>query len=146
MAEIGYWVRAEARGRGVATRAVRLAAGWAFDQGDVVRLQLRADVHNRASQRVAENAGFQREGVLRSVRYSRRQKRRVDFVMYSRLAGEDGLAANSEREYRRRHRAVSWPPPRSRMQRDGRTGPTSVRSPPGSTGTTSGWTTSMPAS
>jgi RimJ/RimL family protein N-acetyltransferase len=61
----------------------------------VVRLQLRADVDNRASQRVAENAGFQREGVLRSVRYSRRQKRRVDFVMYSRLAGEDGLAANS---------------------------------------------------
>ena len=95
VAEIGYWVRAEARGRGVATRAVRLAAGWAFDQGDVLRLQLRADVHNRASQRVAENAGFQREGVLRSVRYSRRQKRRVDFVMYSRLAGEDGLAANS---------------------------------------------------
>ena len=28
-----------------------------------MRLQLRADVHNRASQRVAENAGFQREGV-----------------------------------------------------------------------------------
>ena len=95
VAEIGYWVRAEARGRGVATRAVRLAAEWAFEQGDVLRLQLRADVHNEASQKVAENAGFRREGVLRSVRYSRRQKRRVDFVMYSRLAGEDGLAANT---------------------------------------------------
>ena len=95
VAEIGYWVRAEARGRGVATRAVRLAAEWAFEQGDVLRLQLRADVHNEASQQVAENAGFRREGVLRSVRYSRRQKRRVDFVMYSRLAGEDGLAANT---------------------------------------------------
>lgn len=96
VAEIGYWVRAEDRGRGVATRAVRLASVWAFAQGGVQRLQLRADTFNAASQRVAENAGFQREGVLRSVRYSRRQQRRVDFVMFSRLAGEDGRAANSD--------------------------------------------------
>jgi RimJ/RimL family protein N-acetyltransferase len=88
VAEIGYWVRAEGRGRGTATRAVRLASAWAFEQGEVQRLQLRADVLNTASQRVAERAGFRREGVLRSVRYSRRQQRRVDFVMYSRLAGE----------------------------------------------------------
>ena len=88
VAEIGYWVRAESRNRGVATRAVKLAAAWAFAEGDVLRLQLRADVGNKASQRVAENAGFQREGVLRSVRFSRRKQRRVDFVMYSRLAGE----------------------------------------------------------
>ena len=59
------------------------------------RLQLRADVLNTASQKVAENAGFEREGVLRSVRYSRRQQRRVDFVMYSKLAGENGRAANT---------------------------------------------------
>lgn len=95
VAEIGYWVRAGARGRGMATRAVRLASAWAFEQGGVQRLQLRADVRNEASQKVAENAGFQREGVLRSVRYSRRQERRVDFVMFSRLAGEREAAANA---------------------------------------------------
>jgi RimJ/RimL family protein N-acetyltransferase len=95
VAEIGYWVRAGARGRGVATRAVRLASDWAFEEGGVQRLQLRADALNIASQRVAENADFQREGVLRSSRYSRRQQRRVDFVMFSRLAGEDGSAANT---------------------------------------------------
>jgi RimJ/RimL family protein N-acetyltransferase len=95
VAEIGYWVRAGHRGRGVATRAVRLASEWAFQIGGVQRLQLRADELNTASQRVAENAGFRREGVLRSVRYSRRQGRRVDFVMFSRLAGEDGSAANT---------------------------------------------------
>jgi RimJ/RimL family protein N-acetyltransferase len=88
VAEIGYWIRAENRNRGIATRAVRLASAWAFAEGDVLRLQLRADVENTASQRVAENAGFQREGVLRSVRFSRRKQRRIDFVMYSRLAGE----------------------------------------------------------
>ncbi|MGH3017003.1 MAG: GNAT family N-acetyltransferase [Gaiellaceae bacterium] len=95
VAEIGYWVRAGARGRGVATRAVRLASEWAFEEGGVQRLQLRADELNAASQRVAVNAGFQREGVLRSARYSRRQRRRVDFVMFSRLAGEDGSAAKT---------------------------------------------------
>jgi RimJ/RimL family protein N-acetyltransferase len=95
VAEIGYWVRAEDRGRGIATRAVRLASEWAFDAGGVQRLQLRADDLNTASQRVAENAGFRREGVLRSVRYSRRKGCRVDFVMFSRLAGEDGSAANT---------------------------------------------------
>jgi len=95
VAEIGYWVRAGHRERGVATRAVRLASEWAFDEGGVQRLQLRADELNTASQRVAERAGFQREGVLRSVRYSRRQGRRVDFVMFSRLAGEGSSAANT---------------------------------------------------
>ena len=95
VAEIGYWVRAADRGRGVATRAVRLVSDWAFEVGGVQRLQLRADELNIPSQRVAENAGFRREGVMRSVRYSRRQGRRVDFVMFSRLAGEDGSAANT---------------------------------------------------
>jgi RimJ/RimL family protein N-acetyltransferase len=88
VAEIGYWVRKEARRRGVATRAVRLAAQWAFEECGVQRLQLRADRRNTASQQVAERAGFQREGVLRSNRYSRRQRRRVDFVMYSLLPGD----------------------------------------------------------
>lgn len=95
VAEIGYWVRAEDRRRNVATRAVRLVSAWVFEEGGVERLQLRADALNTASQRVAENAGFRREGVLRSMRYSRRQARRVDFVMFSRLAGEHEAATNS---------------------------------------------------
>jgi RimJ/RimL family protein N-acetyltransferase len=52
------------------------------------RLQLRSDQRNIASQRVAESAGFRREGVLRSVRFNQRQSRRVDFVLYSLLADE----------------------------------------------------------
>jgi RimJ/RimL family protein N-acetyltransferase len=88
VAEVGYWVRREARGRGVATRATRLAARWALRDCDMKRLQLRADRRNVASQRVAESAGFRREGVLRSVRFNQRQDRRVDFVLYSLLPDE----------------------------------------------------------
>jgi RimJ/RimL family protein N-acetyltransferase len=88
VAEVGYWVRAEARGRGVATRATRLAARWALGTCGMKRVQLRADSGNVASLRVAEAAGFRREGVLRSVRFNPRQGRRVDFVVYSLLAHE----------------------------------------------------------
>jgi RimJ/RimL family protein N-acetyltransferase len=88
VAEVGYWVRREARGRGVATHATRLVAGWTLTSCGIARLQLRADRRNVASQRVAEAAGFRREGVLRSTRFNPRQGRRVDFVMYSLLADE----------------------------------------------------------
>ncbi|MBW8742070.1 MAG: GNAT family N-acetyltransferase [Gaiellaceae bacterium] len=85
--DIGYWVRRDARGRGYITRAVRLAARWAFIAG-CERLQLRADAENVASQRVAERAGFVREGVQRSARYNPRLGRRMDFVVFSLLPGE----------------------------------------------------------
>ena len=88
VAEVGYWVRSASRGRGVATRATVLAAGWVLGTPGLHRLQLRADDRNTASQRVAERAGFHREGILRSVRFNLRQGRRVDFVMYSLLPDE----------------------------------------------------------
>lgn len=87
--EVGYWVAADARGRGVATAATRLASAWAFEsRPELARLQLRADVENAASNRVAEKAGFTREGILRAQRYNARLGRRVDFVMWSLLRGE----------------------------------------------------------
>jgi RimJ/RimL family protein N-acetyltransferase len=87
VAEVGYWVAPEARGGGLCTRAVRLASAWALGQG-AARLQLRADVENEPSNRVAQKAGFRREGVLRSSHYNARLDRRVDFVLYSLLPGE----------------------------------------------------------
>jgi RimJ/RimL family protein N-acetyltransferase len=88
VAEVGYWVARDRRRRGIASRAVRLVARWGFEQCGLERLQLRADLLNLPSRRVAEKAGFREEGVLRSVRFSPRQRRRVDFVMYSLLPGE----------------------------------------------------------
>jgi RimJ/RimL family protein N-acetyltransferase len=85
--EVGYWVRADARGRGLMTRALGLVARWAFEQG-AARVQLRADPANVASCRVAEKAGFRRDGLLRSAHWNERLKRRQDWVMYSLLPGE----------------------------------------------------------
>lgn len=80
---IGYWTAREARGRDVATRATILLSRWAVTEGGVERLELTTHPDNLASQRVAEKAGFTREGTLRShVRFSGGRR---DSVMYSLL-------------------------------------------------------------
>jgi RimJ/RimL family protein N-acetyltransferase len=87
-AEVGYWVAAEARGRGVATRATRLVARGVLGDVGFERLQLQADPRNAASCRVAERAGFTLEGTKRSARWNRRQKRRIDLNQYALLRSE----------------------------------------------------------
>jgi RimJ/RimL family protein N-acetyltransferase len=58
-ADVGYWLAAPARGRGIASRAVRLLAGWAFGTLGLERLELRTLEHNAASRAVAARTGFQ---------------------------------------------------------------------------------------
>lgn len=64
-ANLGYWVRSSATGQGIAPVAARLAAQWAFENTDLVRLEIITVVAHSRSQRVAEKAGAQREGILR---------------------------------------------------------------------------------
>jgi RimJ/RimL family protein N-acetyltransferase len=85
-AELGYWLLPESRGRGRATRALRLVSHWALSQPDVARLELSTSSDNAASQRVAERSGFRREGVLRS--YHVVDGRREDAVFFSLLPGD----------------------------------------------------------
>ena len=66
-ASVAYWLAAEARGNGYATRSVRLLTGWAFETFDpLVRIELWSIVGNDASDAVARRSGFVEEGVLRS--------------------------------------------------------------------------------
>jgi RimJ/RimL family protein N-acetyltransferase len=83
---VGYWVAAHARGRGVATRALRLLCGWAFKQLDVARIEAQVEPENEGSQRVVERLGFEREGLLRS--YMELAGARRDLLSYSLLPGE----------------------------------------------------------
>ena len=68
IADIGYSVHADSRGRGVATRAVRTLTRWLTDDGDgprLARVQLDHSVENPTSCRVALAAGLDREGIRR---------------------------------------------------------------------------------
>ena len=64
--QFGYWVVPEARGRRVATRALRLIVDWTLASTDLVRLDLYTHPENHASGRVAFGAGFAYEGVRRA--------------------------------------------------------------------------------
>ena len=86
IASIGYWLFASARGRGVATRAVRVLTVWAFEALGLARLQVTVHERNFASQRVAEKNGYLRECVMRSI--AEQHGRRVDLIMFARLADD----------------------------------------------------------
>jgi ribosomal-protein-alanine N-acetyltransferase len=60
VADISYWVAAAARGRGVATHALKLLAVAAFEYLELRELRLWTHEANTASRRVAERAGFRR--------------------------------------------------------------------------------------
>ena len=94
VAEVGYWVSAEARGRGVAGRALEVVAGWGLQQG-VRRLFADVIVGNRASERVLEKVGFQREGVQRSMpagTCGTEPAARIDIAVWSLVAGDEAAA------------------------------------------------------
>jgi ribosomal-protein-serine acetyltransferase len=81
LANLGYWVRSSATGRGVARAAVRETAELVFKNTDLIRLEIVCAVENRRSQRVAEAVGAVREGILRSRLLL--HGKAVDAVMYS---------------------------------------------------------------
>jgi RimJ/RimL family protein N-acetyltransferase len=65
-AEIGYWMAASARARGVATLATHAVAAWGLSTLKLHRIAWRAIVGNYASRLVAERVGFAIEGILRN--------------------------------------------------------------------------------
>jgi RimJ/RimL family protein N-acetyltransferase len=85
--ELGYWVAPWARRKGYAVEAAVAVAAYAFAKG-LYRVELLAATGNTASQRVAERAGFTREGVLRQALIV--PGGRADAVLFSLLKGEGG--------------------------------------------------------
>jgi ribosomal-protein-alanine N-acetyltransferase len=57
--EIGYWVAQEVRGRGVATRAVRLVRDWAHRALGLATVEIMVHEDNHPSRAVARAAGFE---------------------------------------------------------------------------------------
>jgi RimJ/RimL family protein N-acetyltransferase len=87
LANLGYWVRTSAAGRGVATAATLLVARFAFVERGLIRVETIVDVDNAASLRVA--------GKVKATR-----ARINDAVMFSLIPEDLGLDFPRERTTR----------------------------------------------
>lgn len=85
VAHVGYWAAPAARGRGLTSDALRTLTRWFLENG-ADRVELVVEPANTGSVRVAEAAGFTREGVLRQRLLI--HGRRADVAMYSMLPGD----------------------------------------------------------
>ena len=89
---LGYWVRTSCRGQGIAGRAAKLTARFAFEHLGLIRVEIVIVVENHASLRVAQKIGAHDEGILLN--------RMVvgtsiyDAHMYSLLPSDFGLKVN----------------------------------------------------
>lgn len=64
--EIGYWVRTSCQQQGYVTEAVHAITNFAIQELQANRIQIRCDLHNVRSAKVAERCGFTLEGILRN--------------------------------------------------------------------------------
>lgn len=71
IADIGFALHPWARGRGLMTRAVRLAIDWVMSEGGVEIVHWRAHVGNESSLRVAHRAGFALHGITPGILHER---------------------------------------------------------------------------
>lgn len=83
---IGYWLAADAQGKGLMTAAVKAMVDYAFHSLQLHLVEIRAAVENTRSQAVPQRLGFKREAVLREREWL--HDRYVDHVVFSITASE----------------------------------------------------------
>ena len=85
-ASLGYGITRVYWGRGYAIESARCAVSWGFETYGLVKVWATTDLRNERSLRVMEKLGMTREGVLRSHRLVRGERR--DEVYYGLLREE----------------------------------------------------------
>lgn len=85
--EIGYGMFSnESRGKGIMSEAVQLLTDYLFNTLLINRLAIHMHVDNIASEKVAINCGYTKEGIARGASFSR--GKHVDIAMYALLREE----------------------------------------------------------
>jgi ribosomal-protein-serine acetyltransferase len=92
---LGYWLAADAQGRGIMTAACRAFTAHAFETLGLNRVEIRCAVGNRRSRAIPERLGFTAEGTLREAEWL--YDHFVDHVLYRMLASEwrEGFVART---------------------------------------------------
>jgi ribosomal-protein-serine acetyltransferase len=87
-AELGYWLRTDATGKGYMTEAARLVVKWAFRKLGAHRVRVAAATDNHGSLAVIRRLGFRFEGIARQA--ERVAGRWLDHAVWGMLA-TDGI-------------------------------------------------------
>ena len=83
VAEIGYWVAASERRKGIATSAVRIITDYGLQTMGFKRIEALVDVDNEASKSLLISAGYQMEGIMRQ-KVTRDNGEQIDMALLSR--------------------------------------------------------------
>jgi len=86
-AEIGYWMHAPMRGKGIGTIAAKMITNYGFLTMGFRRIEAAVDLDNSASQKLLMNAGYSKEGILRQ-RVTRADGSQIDMVELAVLASD----------------------------------------------------------
>ena len=105
-AEVGYWIGVPFWGRGLASAALRLLLGFAFETLQLNRVEAGHFDYNPASGRVMEKAGLRYEGVRRQ--YVLHHDRFKDVIWYA-ILREDYEALSAGKTKRDRRGLVCGP-------------------------------------
>ncbi|CAN1167993.1 Uncharacterized N-acetyltransferase YoaA [Linum perenne] len=78
--ELGYALSESYWGKGIATEAVKIATDVAMQELELDRVEGLVFLENKASQKVLEKAGFEKEGILKKYFFVKGQS--IDIVVY----------------------------------------------------------------
>ena len=84
VAEIGYWIAKEHRGKSIGTTAVKVLTNFGFETMGWNRVEAMIDHDNEASKKVVTRAGYEHEGLLRQ-RVIRADGDVIDMDIYAAL-------------------------------------------------------------
>ncbi|MGI9144210.1 MAG: GNAT family N-acetyltransferase [Candidatus Planktophila sp.] len=82
VAEIGYWIAKESRGKSIGTTAVKVLTNFGFETMGWNRIEAMIDHDNEASKKVVTRAGYEHEGLLRQ-RVIRADGEVIDMDLYA---------------------------------------------------------------
>lgn len=86
-AEVGYWIDAPMRGKGIGTIATKIITNYGFRTMGFRRIEAAVDIDNTASQKLLISAGYSKEGVL-AQRVTRSDGSQIDMVELAALADQ----------------------------------------------------------
>jgi RimJ/RimL family protein N-acetyltransferase len=98
--EIGYWIRADAVGQGLASEVSAVLARAAFEHCGVDRIEIRIDPANERSRRIPVRLGFTEEATLRRRLPTKAGSDLRDALVYTLFASELAASPVAAVEYR----------------------------------------------